>query len=216
MKTHCSSAQTYHSRAHEAHTQTMLTALSHCLSFSLTLQHHSVPVAESLSQSQQSSIQNISLSSLICCWQPATQNTQITPTATLPPPSPPISLSFSLFFYIRGKLQVYAAKLQSLPMSKMQRLGEIQWLFRGPKLTMTLKCRVRLWFLIVHWFCAPCVRLSEATVLLPYFTILRSLELVCISVYFQTDTAEKLTVMLQRITADSVTCPTNEIRIVII
>lgn len=78
--------------------------------------------------------------------------------------------SFYFFIiYSRGKLQVYAPKLQSQPMSKLQQLREIQWLFRGLKLLMTLKCRVRSWFLIVHWFYVPCVTLFGATVLLPYF-----------------------------------------------
>lgn len=79
-----------------------------------------------------------------------------------------------LFIYSRGKLQVYAPKLQSLPMSKTQRLEEIRWLFRGLKLVMTLKCRVRSWFLIVHCLYVPCVTLFGATVLLPYFSTLVS------------------------------------------
>lgn len=76
-------------------------------------------------------------------------------------PSTPLLtlLSFSLFFYSSCKLHVSAMKLKSLPMSKINRLGEIWWLFSSLKLIMTLKCRVRLQFLIVRWFYVPCVML---------------------------------------------------------
>lgn len=69
----------------------------------------------------------------------------------------PRSLTLSFFFlFLQQSKHVHAPKLQSLPMSEMQQLVEIHWLFRGPKLGTTLKCRLPLRFLIVHRFYASC------------------------------------------------------------
>lgn len=137
-------------------------------------------------------------SSLIC-WQPGAKNTQ-TSTPDL-----------SIIFYGTQKT---AAKLQSLPTTEIQPLGEMWWLFRGLKLVMTLKCRVWFWFLIVQWFYMSSVILFRAKILLPYFSSLRSLKFVSISGYLQTATAENLTVMQQRMTVGFVTCHREETRIV--
>lgn len=87
----------------------------------------------------------------------------------------------SLFLSLLEENYMYMRLNYSLPMSKMQWLGEIRWLFRSLKLVMTLKCRVRLRFLIVHWFYVPCVTLFGATILLPYFATFHPSNSLCFS-----------------------------------
>lgn len=117
----------------------------HIVCLSLVLPNIQIPAPESLSQSQQSSIQNISLS-MSSAENRGAQNTQTSPLAR----------PFFLFLFLQQSKHVHAPKLQSLPMSEMQQLVEIHWLFRGPKLGTTLKCRLPLRFLIVHRFYASC------------------------------------------------------------
>lgn len=116
----------------------------HIVCLSLVLPNIQIPAPESLSQSQQSSIQNISLS-MSSAENRGAQNTQTSPLAR------PF-----FFLFLQQSKHVHAPKLQSLPMSEMQQLVEIHWLFRGPKLGTTLKCRLPLRFLIVHRFYASC------------------------------------------------------------
>lgn len=53
---------------------------------------------------------------------------------------------------------------------------------------------------------SPLILYVLCRTVLPHFSSLESLKCVCISDYLHTDTAENVTVMLQRITAGFVTC----------
>lgn len=96
----------------------------------------------------------------------------------VPTPSPSCSLSDSG----RGKFHVYSAKLQSAHKQHTATWTHTQLLFSRPKPVTTLKCRVRLRFLIVHWFFVPRATLHGATISLPYFSTLHPSN----SVYFLT------------------------------
>lgn len=123
----------------------MLMDLSHCLSVSCVAKHSNTCTRKLEPKSTKFHPKHLTFH--VICWKlGGPKHTDI----------PARSPFLSFFLFLQQSKHVHALKLQSLPMSEMQQLEEIHWLFRGPKLGTTLKCQLPLRFLIVHRFYASC------------------------------------------------------------
>lgn len=131
-------------------------AISHCLSFSLTLHRQ---ILSTCARKVWAKVNKVPSKTF---HFPCHLLTTRVPKHT-PPPSPNFSLISLSFSSRRKHVFIYAAKLQST-----HEQDATTWLFRGLKLVMTLKCRVRLQFFKVQWFYVPCVTLFGAKIPLPY------------------------------------------------